>query len=69
MTDSAALQTLADAWFAKYGEDWHFEVQGAEFIEVSSSGASTAGGALVYRVSPAKVMIFGGEHGQTTYRF
>jgi len=26
------------------------------------------GGALVFRVPPAKVMVFGDDHGQTTYR-
>ena len=60
---------LADAWYAKYGDDWHFAVRGDEFVEVSDSGGSTEGGARVYRVSTDKVMAFGGEHGQTTYRF
>ncbi len=69
VTDGAALQVLADAWFAKYGDDWHFDVQGGKFVEVSSSGGSTEGGAFVYRVAPTKVIAFGGEHGQTTYRF
>ena len=69
VTDAEQLQALADAWFAKYGEDWRFEVRGAEFVELSDSGAGTAGGAWVYRVTPAKVIAFGGEHGQTTYRF
>jgi nitroimidazol reductase NimA-like FMN-containing flavoprotein (pyridoxamine 5'-phosphate oxidase superfamily) len=69
VTDPQALQTLADAWFAKYGEDWRFEVRGEEFVELSHSGGSTTGGARVYRVAPAKVIAFGDEHGQTTYRF
>ena len=68
VTDAAALQGLADAWFAKYGDDWQFEVRDQEFVEVSHSGGGTGGGARVYRVAPAKVMLFGGEHGQTTYR-
>ena len=68
VTDDDALRALATAWFAKYGDDWHFEVQGEEFVELSRSGAGTPGGALVYRVPPSKVIIFGGEHGQTTYR-
>ena len=29
VTDAETLQALADAWFAKYGEDWQFEVRGA----------------------------------------
>ena len=69
VTDHSALQLLADAWSAKYGEDWRFEVRGEEFVEVSDSGGSTSGGAWVYRVAPMKVMAFGDAHGQTTYRF
>ena len=69
VTDAEALQALADAWFAKYGEDWKFEVRGAEFVELSNSGGSTAGGAWVYRVAVAKVIAFGDAHGQTAYRF
>jgi nitroimidazol reductase NimA-like FMN-containing flavoprotein (pyridoxamine 5'-phosphate oxidase superfamily) len=69
VTDAETLQALADAWFAKYGEDWRFEVRGAEFVERSHSGGSTAGGAWVYRVAADKVLAFGDEHGQTAYRF
>jgi nitroimidazol reductase NimA-like FMN-containing flavoprotein (pyridoxamine 5'-phosphate oxidase superfamily) len=69
VTDSDALQALADAWYAKYGEDWKFEVRGQEFVELSHSGGSTDGGALVYRVTAAKVIAFGDAHGQTTYHF
>jgi nitroimidazol reductase NimA-like FMN-containing flavoprotein (pyridoxamine 5'-phosphate oxidase superfamily) len=69
VTDAAALQALADAWFAKYGDDWRFEVRGEEFVEFSNSGGGTEGGAWVYRVAPAKVIAFGDAHGQTTYRF
>lgn len=68
VTDPTTLQALADAWFAKYGEDWHFVVRGEELGELSRSGAGTPGGALVYRVAPRKVIAFGGAHGQTTYR-
>ena len=45
VTDAETLQALADAWFAKYGEDRRLEVRGAEFVELSHSGGSTAGGA------------------------
>jgi general stress protein 26 len=69
VTDAEALRTLADTWFAKYGDDWQFAVRGDEFIELSNSGGSTGGGALVYRVKAAKVIAFGDGHGQTTYRF
>jgi nitroimidazol reductase NimA-like FMN-containing flavoprotein (pyridoxamine 5'-phosphate oxidase superfamily) len=69
VTDADELQRLADAWFAKYGDDWRYEVRNDEFVELSRSGGSTDGGAWVYRVRPAKVLAFGGAHGQTAYRF
>jgi general stress protein 26 len=68
VTDAGTLQALADAWFAKYGDDWHFAVRGDEFVEVSNSGDGI-GGARVYRVAPEKVLVFGGKHGQTRFRF
>src|SRR3712207_4377748 len=55
VTDPGQLQVLADAWSAKYGDDWRFEVRGEEFVEVSHSGGATGGGAVVYRVPPSKV--------------
>ena len=69
VTEPEALQGLAAAWFAKYGDDWKFEVRGQEFVELSQSGAGGGGGAWVYQVAPAKVIVFGEAHGQTTYRF
>ena len=66
--DHDALQELADAWSAKYGDDWRFAVRGEEFVELSGSGGGS-GGAEVYRVAPGKVLAFGGGHGQTRYRF
>src|SRR3954454_18710646 len=56
VTDADALQSLADAWLAKYGDDWRFEVRGQEFVELSHSGGSTSGGARVYRVQADKVI-------------
>jgi nitroimidazol reductase NimA-like FMN-containing flavoprotein (pyridoxamine 5'-phosphate oxidase superfamily) len=69
VTEPETLQRLAAAWFAKYGEDWKYEVRGQEFVELSHSGGGTGGGAWVYAVIPAKVIAFGDEHGQTTYSF
>jgi nitroimidazol reductase NimA-like FMN-containing flavoprotein (pyridoxamine 5'-phosphate oxidase superfamily) len=69
VTEASALRVLADAWSAKYGDDWRFDVRGQEFVEVSDSGGSSEGGALVYRVETDKVIAFGDAHGQTTYRF
>jgi general stress protein 26 len=68
VTDPQTLQRLADAWFAKYGDDWRYEVRGDVFVELSHSGGG-GGGALVHTVTPAKVIVFGDTHGQTTYRF
>ena len=67
--DSGDLQSLADAWFDKYGDDWKFEVRHREFVEVSQSGGGTEGGARVYRVRAEKVLAFGDGHGQTKYQF
>jgi hypothetical protein len=69
VTDDGQLEALAQAWFAKYGDDWKFAVHDQEFVELSDSGGSTSGGARVYRVTASKVIAFGGDHGQTTYRF
>lgn len=61
--DDVALRRLADAWEAKYGEDWHWEVADGMFRH--SDGA----GAAVFRVEPAKVLAFAKDpHGQTTFR-
>lgn len=69
VNDPDELRTLADAWYAKYQPDWHFEVRGDAFYEVTDNGAGGGGGAQVYRVRPAKVLAFGDEHGQTRYPF
>jgi hypothetical protein len=68
VTESGDLQVLADAWGAKYGDDWRFRVQGQGFVEAGDTGGSSEV-AWVYRVVPAKVIAFGGGHGQTAYRF
>lgn len=68
VSDGPEVETLAGVWFGKYGDDWHYAVRGDEFVELSDSGAAGGGGAWVYRVRPDKVMVFGDEHGQTTYR-
>jgi general stress protein 26 len=57
------LQRIADAYEAKYGSFWHFDVAGGGFGEGEMAAA-------VFRIEPAKVMAFAKEpHGQTTYRF
>lgn len=66
--DEAALRALAGAWRTKYDDDWIFEVRQGRFFEVTEQGGSRGGGAVLLRVSPSKVLVFGDEHGQTTYR-
>jgi hypothetical protein len=69
VTDPALLRELADAWAEKYDGDWRWEVRDGRFFEVSHNGDGTGDGAVVFRVPPEKVLVFGDEHGQTTYRF
>lgn len=63
VTDRDALQQLADAYVAKYGSEWQFEVGDGAFGDGPDAAA-------VFRIEPAKVLAFAKEpHGQTTYRF
>jgi general stress protein 26 len=62
VTDHGALQSLADAYEAKYGSVWHFDVGDGAFGEGE-------GAAAVFRIEPAKVLAFAkGPHAQTTFR-
>lgn len=62
VTDTASLRRLADAYLAKYGEDWRFEPRDEGF----GSGESWA---VVFRVQPSNVIAFAKHpHAQTTYR-
>lgn len=57
------LQRLADAYEAKYGSVWHFDVGDGVF----GAGENAA---AVFRIAPAKVLAFAKDpHAQTTYRF
>src|SRR4051794_14570037 len=69
ITDDALLSELAEAWRTKYDGDWQWEVREQRFFEVSGQGDGRGDGAVVFRVPPSKVLVFGDEHGQTTYRF
>ncbi|MFJ5259333.1 pyridoxamine 5'-phosphate oxidase family protein [Streptomyces sp. NPDC088387] len=64
VTDDARLRELADAWEAKYGSFWHFEVADGCFGHGSGS-------AYVFSVAPRTVFGFGkGEpFSQTRWRF
>jgi general stress protein 26 len=64
ITDDEKLRPLAEAWEAKYGSVWHFDVYDGMFRH------SDGGGAAVFRVEPTKVLAFAKDpHAQTTYRF
>ena len=63
VVDHETLQRLADAYEAKYGSFWHFDVDDGVFL-------SGGGDAAVFRIEADKVLAFAKEpHGQTTYRF
>lgn len=64
VTDEARLRVLADAWVAKYGEEWRFGVRDGAFHHEH-------GRALVFEVAPRAVFGFGkGEtFSQTRWRF
>ena len=67
VTDDAMLAELAQAWEEKYDGDWRWEVRDHQFFELSTSGGSEHTGAWVFRVRASKVMVFGDDHGQTTF--
>jgi general stress protein 26 len=63
VSERDTLQRLADAYEAKYGSAWHFDVGDGVF-------ATGEDDAAVFRIEPAKVLAFAKEpHAQTTYRF
>jgi len=63
ITDNDALQRLADAYEAKYGSVWHFDVGDGVFGTGDHAAA-------VFRIEPDKVIAFAkAPHAQTTYRF
>jgi nitroimidazol reductase NimA-like FMN-containing flavoprotein (pyridoxamine 5'-phosphate oxidase superfamily) len=65
ITDERRLRRLAEAYVAKYGEVWRFEVRNDAFRNIQSDDPVP-----VFRVEPSKVMAFAKDpHGQTTYRF
>ena len=63
VTDDAALQPLADAWEAKYGPDWHFDVHDGAFHH-------GPGEAYVFEVAPTTAYGFGkGTYSHMRWRF
>jgi nitroimidazol reductase NimA-like FMN-containing flavoprotein (pyridoxamine 5'-phosphate oxidase superfamily) len=69
VADESQLKVLAGLWTGKYAGDWAWEVRDGRFYELSDQGDGRGDGAAVFRVPPDKVLVFGDEHGQTTYRF
>ncbi|NEE03399.1 pyridoxamine 5'-phosphate oxidase family protein [Phytoactinopolyspora halotolerans] len=65
VTDDGTLRRLADAWVAKYGEGWRFDVHDGGFHH--SSGA---GHAWVFGIRANAAFAFAkSPYGQTRYRF
>jgi len=63
VADHERVQELADAFEAKYGSVWHFDVGDGVFDHGD-------GVALVFRIEPSKVLAFAkNPHGQTAFRF
>lgn len=61
--DSSVLRAVADAYRAKYGEAWSFQVTGSSFFNRGMKS-------IVFEVSPKVVFAFGkGPFSQTRYRF
>jgi general stress protein 26 len=61
--EQGALQGLADAYEAKYGSDWHFDVGDDVFLSGEEDAA-------VFRIEQNKVLAFAKHpHAQTTFRF
>ena len=72
VTEGALLQRVADAYEAKYGNEWRFTVRDGTFYHVSESTQDEdADGGLVYEVNPSKAFGFGrgDEYSQTRWRF
>ncbi|WP_219469871.1 pyridoxamine 5'-phosphate oxidase family protein [Nonomuraea rhizosphaerae] len=65
VTDQERLKRLADAYEAKYGSEWHFDVGEDSFLQQGGLRA------LVFGVAPVKVLAFrkGDHSSQTRYRF
>jgi general stress protein 26 len=66
VTDDTKLQRIADAYEAKYGSFWHFDVRNGAFHQGEGAGL-----AWVFEIAPATAFGFGkGEvFSQTRWRF
>jgi len=65
VSDEATLRRLAQAWTAKWDGRWEYQVRDGAFHDDHPGGE-----ALVFRVTPGKVLAFGkGTFTHTSYRF
>jgi hypothetical protein len=71
VVDDAALQRVADAYLAKYGDDWRFTVRDGAFHQGDgSSEEGDSGAAIVFAVAPWQAFGFRkGDYSQTRWRF
>jgi general stress protein 26 len=72
VTDEGTLHRLAEAWVAKYGEDWRFTVEDGAFRHGDESlRGDDPGTAIVFTVAPETAFGFGkgAVFSQTRYRF
>ncbi len=73
VTDDALLNQLAAAWARKWDGQWQYEAHDGHFRRRSGAagGAAAEGGdAMVFSVSPTKILAFGkGTFTQTRHRF
>jgi general stress protein 26 len=72
VTDDGTLRRLADAYLAKYGEDWRFTVDDGAFRHGDDSlRGDDPGRAIVFTVEPENALGFGkgAVYSQTRYRF
>jgi nitroimidazol reductase NimA-like FMN-containing flavoprotein (pyridoxamine 5'-phosphate oxidase superfamily) len=64
VTDDDLLERLAETWAMKWDGRWHYEVRDGAFWHEGG------GSALVFSVSPTKILAFGkGTFSQTRHRF
>ena len=63
--DREKLADLAEAWVAKYGEEWRFDVAADGFRHSSDEGFAD-----VFRIEPKTAFAFGKDpYSQTAFRF
>jgi nitroimidazol reductase NimA-like FMN-containing flavoprotein (pyridoxamine 5'-phosphate oxidase superfamily) len=63
--DRGKLANLAEAWVAKYGEEWRFDIAADGFRHSSGEGVAD-----VFRIEPRTAFAFGKDpYSQTAFRF